>query len=83
MKETLDLQMGEPVRMEDIDKEEAPWSDLLWCMAGGETGSTEGGLVLERSRGHSSLIPGGKAGEMGTDDGNGQVKCGHLYSSLI
>lgn len=33
----------QPIRMGDIDKEEAPWSDPLRCVAGGKTESTEVG----------------------------------------
>lgn len=43
MEETPALQVGEPIRMGDIDKEEAPWSDPLRCVAWGKTESTEVG----------------------------------------
>lgn len=62
------LQMGEPLKgVGAVMKGRLP--AVMFMGDRGETKSKKVGLVLERSRGHSFIIAGGKAEGMGADDG--------------
>lgn len=72
--------MGDPIKRGDIDEGEACWCDILQRVAWVRLRAWKLGLVLERSRGCSSLVAGGKAQEMvtGDDEWTGKV-CVLMY----
>lgn len=72
----VDLQVGEPIKRGTLMK-----GRLAGVISGGWQGVRlrirKVGWVLERHRGRSCLIAGGKAEEMGTDDGEWT---GHVWA---